>query len=373
MFALESITRASLATVIPLQAYALLRDARDVSIAFTAVGVTGLIASFVIPLLIRRIRRRWVYTVGALLLVLAPALIATSTLVGQIAGMLMRVFAVACLNITLSLYVMDYIARRDLVHSEPLKLFFSAAAWCIGPTLGVYLHDRFGAGAAEAFSAACALIVLGNFWLLRLQDNPAVAAATKPPPNSLASVHRFLAQPRLRLAWALSFGRAAWWSMFFVYAPLYMVQAEQNPLVGALLVSAANLLLVASPFWGRMAAARGLRPIIVTCFLGVGLATAAAAVGAAHAYVAAAFLLLAALFCVGLDAIGNIPFFRAVHPYERPQMTTVFRTYIDFSELLPMAIFVVLLSFFGLPVVFVASGVAMISFGLLAFYLPRSM
>jgi MFS family permease len=373
MFALESITRASLATVIPLQAYALLQDARDVSLAFTAVGVTGLAASFSIPLLIRRIRRRWVYTIGALLLAAAPALIATSTLTGQVAGMLLRVFAVACLNITLSLYIMDYIAKRDLVHSEPLKLFFSAAAWCIGPTLGVYLHDRIGHGAAEAFSAVCALAVLGNFWLLRLQDNPAVAAATKPPPNPLASIGRFLVQPRLRLAWAISFGRSAWWSMFFVYAPLYMVHSGESSLAGALLVSAANFMLVLTPLWGRFAVAQGLRLAIVVAFLTVGAATLAAGTLATYAYVAGICLLLAAVACVGLDAVGNIPFFRAVHPYERPPMTTVFRTYVDAAELVPSAVFAVLLSFFDLPVVFLTAGLSTLAFGLLALYLPRGM
>lgn len=373
MFALEAITRATLATVIPLQTYALLRDARDVSLAFTAVGITGLIASFFIPLLIGAIRRRWVYSIGALLLVAAPALMVTATLSGQVAGMLLRVFAVACLNITLSLYIMDYIARRDLVHVEPLKQFFGAGAWCVGPTLGVLLHERVGPGWAEAVSAACALVILANFWILRLQDNPAVAAATRPPPNPIASVGRFLAQPRLRLAWAISFGRSTWWSMFFIYAPVFMVQSGESALAGALLVSAANFMLVLSPLWGRWAAIRGLRLAIVFAFVGVGVATLAAGTFATHAYVAGACLLLAAAACVGLDAIGNIPFLRAVHSYERPQMTTVFRTYVDIAELLPTAIFAVLLSFFDLPAVFLATGGTMLVFGLLSLYLPRSM
>jgi hypothetical protein len=373
MFALEAITRATLATVIPLQTYALLKDARDVSLAFTAVGVTGLVASFFIPLLIGAIRRRWVYSIGALLLVAAPALMVTATLTGQIAGMLFRVFAVACLNITLSLYIMDYIARRDLVQVEPLKQFFGAGAWCVGPTLGVLLHERVGPGAAEAFSAACALIILANFWILRLKDNPAVAAATKPPPNPIASVGRFLAQPRLRLAWAISFGRSMWWSMFFIYAPVFMVRAGENALAGALLVSAANFILILSPYWGRWAAIRGLRLAIVFAFIAVGAATMAAGAFAAQAYVAAIFLLLGAAACVGLDAIGNIPFLRAVHSYERPQMTTVFRTYVDIAELLPTAMFAVLLSFFDLPAVFLATGGAMLIFGLLSLYLPRGM
>src|SRR5438445_458006 len=71
------------------------------------------------------------------------------TLAGQALGMLCRAFGAAALNITLSLYVMDYIRKRDLVRSEPLKLMFSAVAWAAGPLLGVALQKRFGQGAAE--------------------------------------------------------------------------------------------------------------------------------------------------------------------------------------------------------------------------------
>src|SRR3546814_11851981 len=90
MFTLESLARASLATVIPLQAYALLQDARDVSLLYFGVGTTGLIGSFTIPLLIRRFRRRWVYSMGVAFLILAAALLATGTIVGQAFGMLIR-------------------------------------------------------------------------------------------------------------------------------------------------------------------------------------------------------------------------------------------------------------------------------------------
>ncbi len=140
MFALESMARASLATVIPLQAYALFGLPRDVSLAFLAVALTGLAGSFAIPLLIRRIGRRWVYPLGGACLVVAPALFVTETMIGQLAGMLVRVFGTACLNITLNLYIMDYIHKRDLVRSEPRKFLFSAAAWTIGPSLGARIR-----------------------------------------------------------------------------------------------------------------------------------------------------------------------------------------------------------------------------------------
>ena len=52
-------------------------------------------------------------------------------------------------------------------------------------------------------------------------------------------------------------------------------------------------------------------------------------------------------------------------------MTTVFRTYLDMSDLLPPALFALLLSFFGLASVFVAAGLWMLAIGVTARLLPR--
>lgn len=375
LFTLESLARASLATVIPLQAYAILGAARDVSTLFFVVGLAGLAASFAIPLLIRRFRRRWVYTGGAIGLVVAAILLATGTLPGQGGGMLVRAFAVAALNIALQLYVMDNIKKRDFVKSEPLKMLLGAFAWTAAPSLGVWLYEDVGTAAAEVFSGVSALVLLAYFWILRMQDNPAVRPALRPAPNPLANIARFLAQPRLRLAWIIPFGRSGWWAMFFVYTPLYMVIHGQDALVGALIVSAGNALLVLTPLVGRLAGRVGLRRPIIAAFILMGTATLTAALCFDTPVAVAGFLLVAALGAMALDALGNIPFMRSVHPYERPEMTTVFRTYIDLSDLLPSAVFALLLSIPGLDIraVFIASGTWMFAGAYFASKLPRRM
>src|SRR5687768_7180101 len=71
LFALESFARALAATVISIQAYELLRDNQKVSVLFTLVGIGGLCATVTIPLIIRVTARRWVYSSGAVLLMLA--------------------------------------------------------------------------------------------------------------------------------------------------------------------------------------------------------------------------------------------------------------------------------------------------------------
>lgn len=371
MFTLESFARALLAALIPLQAYALLQETRNVSVLYTLVGLTGLASSFAIPFLIRRVRRRWVYTIGLLVLMGAAGALATHTLTGQVAGMLLRAFAVAAVNIALSLYVLDHIRRKDLVRSEPLKLMFSTGSWTLGPGLGVWLYENVSFWAAEALCAATAALLIGYFWYLRLSENPAVAAATRPPPNPIAAIRRFVAQPRLRLAWFIPFGRSCWWAMFFVYPPLYLVQSGKEPFFGAMLVSAGNAMLIVTPLFGRLARRAGIRRPIIGAFIALGCCTLAAAALYDRPYLAAAALLLGSLPCVALDALGNIPFLRSVRPWERPQMTTVFRTYIDLSDLAPAALYSVLLTFFDIRSVFIAAGLFMIVVGLVARRLPR--
>lgn len=373
LFTLESFSRAVLSTVIPLGALELVGDARNVAILYTCVGVTGLCGSFAIPSLIRRFRRRWVYTGGAVAMIAMAALLAVHTLPAQVAAMVLRSLAASALNISMSLYIMDYIRRRDLTTVEPFRLMMSAAAWTIGPYLGIWLNDSFGRGTAEGTSIAALVILLCYFWYLRIQDNPAVAAATRPPPSPFGAIRRFVSQPRLRLAWIIPFARSTWWSMFFVYPPIYAINSGLGETNGALLVSAGNALLIFSPLFGRLAKKVGMRRPIVFSLAGSGLFTLSAVLLYDYPWAVAAVLLFAAVGTVILDSLGNIPFMRSVRPWERPQMTTVFRTYIDFSDLLPAMLFSALLTWFDLHAVFFVSGTWLVIVAFIALKLPKRM
>jgi hypothetical protein len=64
-------------------------------------------------------------------------------------------------------------------------------------------------------------------------------------------------------------------------------------------------------------------------------------------------------------------FLRAVHPYERAEMTSVFATFRDTSQIGPPGIFSLLLMTFALPAVFVAGGLGMLVMAWYARYVPR--
>jgi MFS family permease len=230
LFFIESIARTILLTVVPLQAYRILGDAQQVSLLYFVAGLIGIAGSLTIPWLVRRLRRRRVFTLGSLAMVLAAILFIREDAFGLFVGLALMAFATSCLGIAMNLYVMDHIQRRDLNRFEPMRMFLSASAWAVGPWLGVWLAANVQAYAPFVLTMASSAATLGFFWYLRLSDNPAVASAPLRSPNPLRYLPRFFGQPRLRLAWALAVGRSGWWQLFYVYGPIYVSVRRTRPI-----------------------------------------------------------------------------------------------------------------------------------------------
>ena len=375
IFALESLVRSLNSTVVSLQAYDLLGTSQKVSELSTVVSLSVLVTTLLFPFLLGRMRRRWAYTIGIVVMILASMLLASFTVAGQAGGMYFRNCGAAMMNITLSLYIMDHIRRADLARSEPIRLSLSTFSWMVGPASGVWLYIHFGTWGPQiaAIAAAAGLFIL--FWYLRLSDRVTMTSGTLQPFNPLGNVMRFMRQPRLRLAWVIAFGRSCFWSTFFIYGPLLMVEGGVRKQVSGLMISASQGLLLCAYLFGRLAVRIGVRPVISLCFLAI--AASSVAVGLAGKdlpYLAMFFMLVAALAATGLDGVGGIPFLRAVRPHERQRMAPVYRTYIDFSDLIPAIVFAVALSFFEIGSVFIILGIALAVVGSIAFrYLPKSL
>lgn len=375
LYAFESFARASISSVVPIQAYDLLQDKREVSLLYTLVAVLGLSVTLFMPMLIERFSRRWIYTAGAVSLIVGSGFFLTQSLPGQLFGMLARVIGASALSITLNLYIMDHIRKTEFMRSESLRMAWSTLGWTLGPTLGVFLYTRYGVVAPHIAVVVCSLIVLALFWYYRLTDNQVIRPGRTRPASPLHNIGRFVAQPRLRLAWLISFGRSCFWTTFFVYGPILMVATGQGELAGGMLVSAGNGILFTAVFWGRAGKRYGARKVISLAFCAMTLCLLAAGVtGERLPLLTGFFLLVCAFFVIALDALGSTAFMRAVRPFERAQMSAVYRTYLDLSELLPPLVYSVVLLFFGLGSVFATLGVFVAVCGLVSWrYLPKSM
>ena len=193
--------------------------------------------------------------------------------------------------------------------------------------------------------------------------------------SALANLRRFLAQPRLRLAWLIAFGRSCFWTTFFIYGPLLLVEAGLDKRVSGYMISASQALLFTAWIAGRFARSYGVRKVLSLAFSVCALASLVAGLaGTASPYAAMAFLLLGSIAASALDGVGGIPFLRAVRHHERQPMAAVYRTYIDCSELIPAFVFAIALLWLPIGAVFIILSGALAAVGFVTWrYLPKSL
>ena len=375
LFLLESLVRAFNSSVLSVQAYDLLHSAQMVSVLGTCSSLTTLTITLCMPFLFRHLRRRYAYTMGACLMIAGSAGLASFTVPGQILGVILRNSGASIANVTLQLYILDNIRKNQLTTSEPLRLALSTVAWVVGPYSGIWLYQNYGSLAPQLAAATAALVLLAVFWYLRLPEGPSLPSGTLEPFNPLANAARFIKQPRLRLAWAIAFARSCFWGIFFTYGPLLMIEGGMDKKFGGLIISLSQILLLSAFLYGPLARRVGVRVIITVCFSMIAISTfAAGLLGSAHPFLVAALLLVGSLFSCGIDSVGGIPFLRAVKPHERQKMAAVYRTFIEFSDLVPSTIFIVALHFFDVSIVFIILGTCLTAMGVLVWrYLPQSM
>jgi MFS family permease len=181
-------------------------------------------ARFSIPLLVQLMRRRFVLSLGATLLIVGTSLLTSGGVSTFAFGLALNSFAFACIEITTNLYLLDHIPRQELRRFEPARIFACAGPVTFGPWLGVYLRQRIAFAAPFALAVVAGVVLLILFWWLRLTE---LTPSRRKPPNPLRYLPRFFAQPRLRLAWGLAGARSAWWSTFYVFD--WGTKGDQKP------------------------------------------------------------------------------------------------------------------------------------------------
>jgi MFS family permease len=375
MFTCDAMARSILISLIPLQAYALLGSAQTVSVVYFLVAVIGLFGGLAVPVVLHHVSRRRTLTVGALAQIASIGLLAIGTTPSLIAGLILQAGAVAALDVVNNLYLLDHVPRRSLQNFEPRRLMFAGTTFAAGPWVGVYLDKNVHGLGAYLVAALATLTLLLYFRAMRLADVPRDDASAGPPPNPLQFVKRFVAQPRLVLSWLLAFGRNGWWVMNFIYLPIYVATAGYSPATGGALVSIGLAPMLLVRIWARIGQRIGIRNLMA---IGFGLNALFSLAGAAAAYVGKPWLCMAMICCAAfgatvVDGGGNVPFLRAVHPFERVAMTSVFMTFRQVAALAVPGLLALVLLAFPIPAAFAVSGLISLVMVALSRYLPRSM
>lgn len=363
---LESCVRGSLVAVWPLEMYHQLGSKEVVSWAYFLIGIASLCWGLMVPAISRRVPRRWLYTGAAGLYLTAMVLAVPGGAWLTPLALLIMGFGVVTNQICVNAYLMDYISRIELGRSETLRLFYSALPWAVGPVLSVGLW-RYWQPAPFLMAGCATVLMLANFWRLRMGNGKAISRARRPVPRPMAYLGRFISQPRLVAGWLFAVVRSSGWWVFIVYLPIFCLEAGLGDRIASLAFAASSLMLFIAPLMLRWQRRVTLRRAIRAAFTGGAVCFALAALGAWWPFAAVAGIFCAAFFLVSLDAFGSLPFLMAVKPAERTEMSAIYTSFRDVSGILTPGVAWIVLTLTGsIPVVFLATALAMALMALLA-------
>ena len=372
LFFFATFSRAVLVSVLPLAAHELLGDAQAVSVLYFFAAGLGIATSISVPVLLHRLGAGRTFYTGALMMGVSAVLLGSEALPLFVAGLVVHFMSIAVTDVPLSAYLLNEIPRRELSRFEPLRILYTVFAFAIGPWLGVFLESRVDQILPYALAGAASLLSVLYFRRLGLHRVELRKDSARPA-NPLRHVRRFAVQPRMRLAWTLALARAAWWMTFVIYTPIYAKVSGLGELAGAATVSIGTAWVLSVTWWGRMGRRYGLRRLLTLGFLATSALSVLVGFWAASPWIALTLLVWNALAATALDGAGNVPFLRAVRPFERAEMSGVYLTYRDIAQLGAPGLFALLLGVFPLPVVFFAAGGWMLGAAGLCRYIPRRM
>jgi len=354
---LEAAVRGTLISTVPIAVYDAFGSASDLSTVYLAAGIITLFWGLLVPRITQMLPRRWVYSTGCALYLVAMALFIMGTPMSVQAAILISGMATVTTFVCLNAYVLDYVARADLGKTQGQQMVYAAVPWAVGPLTGVWLRsiwDQLPFLVAGGF----AVILLAVFWYLRLGNGKQITRAKGPAVNPLAYLGRFFRQPRLIIGWLFAVFRSCGWWVYVVYVPVFCIESGLGDKLGGVMLSISNATLLLSPMMAgivrRLSVRRTLLWTMAYC---AGLFILATVVSPMP-WLALGLLFLASFGLVMLDVVGGLPFLMSVKPSERAEMAAVYSSFRDVSGILtPGAAYLVLLVL-PLSGIFAASGMA---------------
>ena len=370
--AVEGFSRAVLVGVVPLIAYEALDSKEAVARTYLMAAFFTLFVTLNFNRLERLLQRRWVVTLGGIFLIGAALLLYFGQGVFFSLGIGMRSAAASIFTVCMSLYIMEYIQKAHFTKTESRRMLFNGAAWLIAPLTGVYLWETVDHIAPFILSATAAGLMILFFWYLRLGDNKILKAAKpRPPTTPLRLLPRYFGQKNLRIAYFITLSRSMFWATLFVYAPIYVVEAGYSKMFAAGLLSAASGLLFLSPLIRRLAERFTTKRVIICGLVVAGSSMLILGLIGSAQPIGIVLWMTASMGGALVDVLGNIPFMRTVKPYERTEMTMVFSTWREMSELMtPLCITLIGLFFPFYMYYFLLAGI-LLSVSVAATMLPR--
>ncbi len=369
-YAVSTFARCLPISIIPTIALGRLGDPGLVSALYMGTSCLSLAAGIALPRLLPRIGLAGTLIACALLGISCWLTFLIPGLVSLFAGLTLYVLMVLFFENASNMAVLGLIPRRDHKAYESRRVMLAAPSYMLGPVIGTAMQDHGLVALVFASMAACTclapvLVAISAGTTERL-------ARMRHPSHKGFALRNFLASARLRAAWILAIGRAMWWQMLFVYTPLLAVSLGVDLVQAGILISLSSGLLLGAPLWEGLTRKLGLRRFMALAYTICGLFACVAGFLAQHSFGLFAVAMFASAVSVSaIDSVANTPVLRAVRARDAARMIPVYNTFREAAQVFPAGAYAVMLIFFDLQYIFVATGLGLVGIAWFCRLLPR--
>lgn len=165
--------------------------------------------------------------------------------------------------------IKDKSNKKKLSQNEGLMYTFSNMAWVIGPLIAGFLGDKLGINYVFFLGAIFCFLSFFLFKISKVKD----AHIVKNPDKNLVKnfIEFFKYKPRV-ISYLISAGISFWWSLIYIFIPVYMVEHGITDMIVAYFLFAIPIPLILLEFkFGSIASKHGFRNIFGAGFLIVSL------------------------------------------------------------------------------------------------------
>ncbi|MFH0711732.1 MAG: MFS transporter [archaeon] len=327
--------------------------------------LVSFVSFFFITTLIEKSSKTKLFLLSLFLFFISYLLFAINTNFYVVVVLAVVVTVLHTLRITsFGILVKEDSGRTQLSRNEGLMYTFMNLAWVVGPLIAGFISDKYGINLIFVLAAIFVLTSILFFKVSKIRD-PGIKE--REHPNVLRNFKDFFKDKERRLAYILGGGVNFWWSLIYLFIPVFIVESGFHiKWVGYFLFAIAIPLILFSYYFSKLAGKVGFKKVFRIGFL-IPCLMAFICFFVGNIYLILLALVFASIGLAMLESTTESYFFDVLKGKEELRFYGPYNTAIDVNHFVSRLFSSVLLLLLPFKFIFLFYGLAMFVFFLLSF------
>jgi len=351
-------------TIWAVYLYDFLKSDSAVGFLSTLLTIISFISFFLIVPLIEKTNKSKIFSITLLLFGISYILFAINTKFYIVVILAFILTILHTLRITsFGIIVKDKSNKKNLSRNEGVTYTFMNTAWLIGPLIAGLISEKYGIPIIFLISAIFIFLCFFLFKISKINDSNIDKKANF---NAIKNFKEFFKNKERTLAYFLGGGVNFWWSLIYLFIPLFIINNGLNvKWVGYFLFAIPiPLILFQYPF-AKLAGKIGFKKIFKIGFF-IPAILAMSCFFITNVYLILFILILAGTGLAMLEANTEAYFFDVLRKKEELKFYALYNTTIDVNHFIGRLIASIILLILPFKYLFLFFGFSMLFFSLLS-------